>query len=188
MQALFSPESIQSKRNTEALEVAPNTLIAGRIVEYKPATPRPFDDVKAEIRMQLTRKAASELAQKAGAEKLKLLNEGKSEKDAGVTFGKPVTVGRGQFQAGLPPDVLTRVFQANPDKLPTYTGATNERGGFSIVKVLKVFTPSESDKARVDMASSRLSEQLGRELLAAYVSSLKAKADVKINQANLEKK
>ena len=56
------------------------------------------------------------------------------------------------------------------------------------MKVLKVFTPSESDKARVDMASSRLSEQLGRELLTAYVASLKAKADVKINQANLEKK
>ena len=47
-------------------------------------------------------------------------------------------VGRGQFQAGLPPDVLIRVFLANPDKLPAYTGATNERGGFSIVRVLKV--------------------------------------------------
>ena len=118
VQALFSPESIQSKRNTEAIEVAPNTLIAGRIVEYKPAAPRPFDEVKDEIRIQLTRKAASELAQKAGLEKLKLLNEGKSDKDAGVMFGQPITVGRGQFQPGLPPDVLTRVFQANPDKLP----------------------------------------------------------------------
>ena len=188
VQALFSPESIQGKRNTEAIEVAPNTLIAGRIVEYKPAAPRPFADVKEEIRTQLMRKAGSELAQKAGSEKLKLLNGGKSDKDAGVTFGKPITVGRGQFQAGLPPDVLTRVFQANPDKLPSYTGATNERGGFSIVKVLKVLTPSDGDKARVDMASSRLSEQLGREMLAAYMASLKAKADVKINQANLEKK
>lgn len=188
VQALFSPESIQGKRNTEAIEVAPNTLIAGRIVEYKPAAPRPFTDVKDEIRNQLQRKGASELAQKVGSEKLKLLNEGKSEKDAGVTFGKLVTVGRGQSQPGLPPDVLTRVFQANPDKLPSYTGATNERGGFSIVKVLKVLTPSDGDKARVDMASSRLSDQIGRELLAAYMASLKAKADVKINQANLEKK
>ena len=188
VQALFSPESIQGKRNTEAIEVAANTLIAGRILEYKPAAPRPFADVEQEIRNQLQRKAASELAQKAGAEKLKLLNEGKSDKDAGVTFGKPITVGRGQFQAGLSPDVLTRVFQANPDKLPSYTGATNERGGFSIVKVLKVITPPEGDKARVDMASSRLSDQLGREMLAAYMASLKTKADVKINQANLEKK
>ena len=52
-EALFSPESIQSKRNTEAIEVAPSSLIAGRIVEYKPAAPRPFADVKDEIRQQL---------------------------------------------------------------------------------------------------------------------------------------
>jgi hypothetical protein len=56
------------------------------------------------------------------------------------------------------------------------------------VKVLQVITPSEGDKARVDMASSRLSDQLGREMLAAYMASLKAKADVKINQANLREK
>ena len=186
--ALFSPESIQGKRNTEAIEVAPNTLIAGRIVEYKPAAPRPFADVKDEIRMLLTRKAASELAQKAGLEKLKLLNEGKSEKEVGVTFGKPIMVGRGQSQPGLSPEVLTGIFQANPDKLPVFTGATNERGGFSIAKVLKVVTPPESDKARVDMASNRLADQLGRELLTGYLASLRAKADVKINQANLEKK
>ncbi|MCC7327591.1 MAG: SurA N-terminal domain-containing protein [Burkholderiales bacterium] len=186
--ALFSPESIQSKRNTEAIEVAPNTLIAGRIVEFKPAARRPFDEVKTEIRTQLERRTASELAQKAGLAKLKLLAEGKPDKDVGIVFAKPVTVGRGQVQPGLPPDVLARVFQVKADKLPAYTGAANELGGFSIVRVLKVTTPPESDKARVDMAQSRLSEQLGRELLSAYLASLKAETDVTINQANLEKK
>ena len=119
---------------------------------------------------------------------MKQLEEGKRAKDVGVTFAKPVTVGRGEFQPGLPPDVLKSVFQANPDKLPAYTGGTNERGGFSIVRVTKVFTPTDTDKQRVDMASARLGEQLGRELLTAYVASLRAKSDVKINQANLDKK
>ena len=44
------------------------------------------------------------------------------------------------------------------------------------------------DKAKVDAASARLTEQVGREMLNAYLATLKAKADVKINQANLEKK
>ena len=83
-EALFAPESVQGKRNTEAIEVAPSSLISGRIVEYKPAAPRPFDDVKAEIRQQLVRKGASELAQKAGQAKLAELEAGKSDKDAGV--------------------------------------------------------------------------------------------------------
>ena len=51
--ALFAPESIQGKRNTEAIEVGPGTLIAGRIVEYKPAAPIPFADVQQRIREQL---------------------------------------------------------------------------------------------------------------------------------------
>ena len=156
MEALFSPESIQSKRNTEAIEVAPGSLIAGRIVEYKAAAPRPFAEVKDEIRLQLMRKAAGELAQKAGQEKLTLLEAGKSDKEAGVSFGKPLMVSRGQFQAGLPPEVLNRAFNVNADKLPAYTGATNERGGYSIVRVMKVVTPSDSDKERVDMAANRL--------------------------------
>jgi peptidyl-prolyl cis-trans isomerase D len=188
VEALFSPESIQNKRNTEAIEVAANSVIAGRIVEYKPAAPRPFAEVKDEIRNQLMRKAASELAQKSGQEKLKLLEAGKSDKDVGLKFAGPMMVNRGQFQAGLPPEVLNRVFLANADKLPAYAGGTNERGGYSIVRVLKVVTPESSDKSRVDMAAARLSEQIGRELLNAYLASLKSSADVKINQANLDKK
>jgi len=80
------------------------------------------------------------------------------------------------------------VFLANAVKLPAYTGGVNERGGYSIVRVMKVVTPSDSDKAKVDMASTRLSEQIGREMLTAYLASLKARTDVKINQVNLEKK
>jgi len=188
VQALFSPESLQSKRNTEAIEVAPGVLLAGRISEYKPGAPRPFDDVKDEIRQQLVRKAATDLAQAAGQDKLKLLQAGKSDKDVGITFGKPVTINRGQPQPGLSPVALGSIFEANPDKLPAFTGAINEKGGFSIVKVLNVLTPSPTDKARFDQASARLSEQLGREMLQAYLQSLRARADVKINQVNLDKK
>jgi len=143
--------------------------------------------VKAEIRQQLVRKGASELAQKAGQAKLAELEAGKSDKDAGLVFAKPLTVSRGQFQAGLPPDVLNRVFMVNPQKLPAYTGAPNERGGYSIVRVIKVDTPSVADKARVDSAVGRLSSEVGRELFNAYLASLKAKTEVKINQANLDK-
>ena len=131
-QAVFSPESLQAKRNTEAIEVAPNTLVAARVVEYKPATPRPFDEVKAQIRKQLELKAASELAQAAGKEKLAQLQQGK---DAGIVFGKPVSLTRNQAQPGFPPEALLRIFHADPAKLPAYVGTPGEDGGYSIYKV-----------------------------------------------------
>jgi peptidyl-prolyl cis-trans isomerase D len=188
VEALFSKDSIEAKRNTEAMEIGPNTLIAGRIVEYKPATPRPFDEVKDDIKLQLARLAASELAQKAGKEKLALLEQGKSEKEAGVTFGKVQTVGRNQAQPGFTPDALKEVFHAETAKLPSYAGATNEKGGYSIYKITKVIEPAAPDDAKLNAATSRVREELGRELMNAYLAALKSDADVKINQANIEKK
>ncbi len=188
VQALFSPESIQGRRNTEAIEIGPNALMAGRIVDHKPVSVRPFAEVTEEIRRQLTRKAATEMAQKQGQEKLALLEQGKSAQEAGVSFAPPVTLARNQVQPGFPPDALTRIFQIDPAKVPQYAGATNERGGFSIYRVAKVIEPPPADAARLAAASRQIGDQVGRELFNGYLATLKAKADVRINQANLEKK
>lgn len=40
--AVFSDDTIQNKRNTEAVEVAQNTLVAARIAEYQPASVQPL--------------------------------------------------------------------------------------------------------------------------------------------------
>ena len=47
--ALFSPDAIANKRNTDAIEVAPNTLVAARVIEHQPAAQRKFEEVKDEI-------------------------------------------------------------------------------------------------------------------------------------------
>jgi peptidyl-prolyl cis-trans isomerase D len=184
VQAVFSPDSLQAKRNTEAIEVAPNTLMAARVVEYKPSAARTFDDVKAEIRRQLERKAGSELAQTAGKEKLALLEEGK---DAGLTFGKPIVLTRNQPRAGFPPPALAMIFQADAAKLPAYAGAVNERGGYSVYRVLRVISAPAPDAAALSGIGNRVGEQVGRELMTAYTASLRNRAEVKINEAALEK-
>jgi len=185
VQALFSPESVQSKRNTEAIEVGPNALMAGRVVEYKPAAPKPFDEVKDEIRRQLTHARASEMATKTGREKLALLEAGK---DAGLTFDKPITLTRNQAQPGVTPDALKKIFEASAQKLPDYVGATNDKGGFSIYRLDKVIEPPAPEAAKVETAQTRVGSEIGRELMNAYLAGLKADTDVKINQTALEKK
>jgi peptidyl-prolyl cis-trans isomerase D len=187
VQALFSPESLSSKRNTEAMEVGPNALMAGRIIEYKAAAPRPLAEVQDEIRQQLVRRSASEMAQKVGREKLALLTQGK-DREAAVQFAKPVTVSRNQTQPGIPPDALKTIFDADPRNLPAYSGAVNERGDFAIYKVEQVIDAPAADATKLQSASARVGSELGRELMNAYLAALKADGDVKINQAALEKK
>jgi peptidyl-prolyl cis-trans isomerase D len=188
IEALWSPESLSAKRNTEAIEIAANTLMAGRVIEYKPAAPRPFDQVRDEIQRQLVAKQASELAQARGRDKLAALEQGKTGKDEGIVFGNPVTLRRNQMQPGFPPEAMVRIFQADPAKLPRYVGAPNERGGYSIYKILNAITPPAPDPAKLSAAASRIGEMQAREVFDAYVASLRSSADIKINQANLEKK
>jgi peptidyl-prolyl cis-trans isomerase D len=188
VQMLFSPESTQGKRNTETVEVAPNTLMAGRIVEYLPAKPRTFEEVEQEIRRQLVRKAASDMAQEAGREKLALLEKRKSDREAGVTFSPVVSLGRNDARPGYSPEALKQIFRVDPAKVPRYIGTTNERGGFSIYKVEKVIDPPAPEAGTLASASARIGDQLSREMLNAYLATLKAKVDVQINQANLEKR
>ncbi|MBC7499192.1 MAG: SurA N-terminal domain-containing protein, partial [Herminiimonas sp.] len=71
--ALFADDVVKNKHNTEAVAVAPNTLISGRIVDYKPATKRPFEQVQAVIRERVMQIEAVKLAKKAGEEKLAAL-------------------------------------------------------------------------------------------------------------------
>ena len=187
-EALFSPTSLQAKRNSDAIEVAANTLMAGRVIEHKPSAPRPYDEVKDEIRRQLERKVASEAAEKAGRAKLALLEQRKSDKDAGLVFAKPIEVVRNQAGPGLAPDALQRIFQVEPAKLPAYVTAANPRGGLTIYRVSRVIDPPTLDPARLKLAADRMGDQIGREFANAYIASLRARADVQIRQGQLDKK
>lgn len=183
-QSVFSPESLSSKRNTEAIEIAPNTLMAARVVEHKPAAPRPFEEVKNEIFVQLQKKGASELAAKDGQAALADLQAGKT---VPLAWDKPREFSRQQRQPGITDEAVTRIFRADPAKLPAYAGALNEKGGYSIYKITKVTDPELKDDA-VKNATTQLAGEVSRELFMSYLAALKKKSEVVIHQENLDKK
>jgi peptidyl-prolyl cis-trans isomerase D len=50
LDALFAPDTIRNKRNTDAVETGPNQLVSGRIVRYSPAHTLPLAEVKDRVR------------------------------------------------------------------------------------------------------------------------------------------
>ena len=78
LSALFSSDSIKNKRNTDAIEVAPSTLVAARVVEHQPAAQRKLEEVKGDIAEMLRNREASALALKDGAAKLEALRKGRT--------------------------------------------------------------------------------------------------------------
>jgi peptidyl-prolyl cis-trans isomerase D len=182
--ALFSSDSIQQRRNTDAVEVAPGVLVAARVAEHQAEAQRPFAEVKAEVERRLARREAAALAHKEGAEKLALLVKGE---DAKLSWGAPKTVSRGDAQ-GLPGPALTKVMTADTAKLPAYTGLQGGDRGYSIYRVTKVVPGEFKAGPQNAQELAALNRQVGAEQVDAYVAGLRSRAKVEINQANLEKK
>lgn len=174
--ALFSDESLKNKRNTEALEVAPNTLIAGRVVEYKPATKRAFDEVKALVQQQVVQTEALVLAKKAGEEKLAALKA----KDDASGFSATQTVSRAKSQ-GMNPAVFLAVMKADTSKLPSYVGVEVPQG-YGVLRVVRVVQPTNVDSAKRQAEHQQISAALAQQEAFAYIEALKQKAKVKITK------
>jgi len=182
--ALFSPDAVQQKRNTDAVEVAPGTLVAARVLEHKPEAQRPFDEVKGEIERQLLRQESRALAQKEGTEKLAALAKGEA---TGLQWSAPKLVSRRETQ-GIGPAAMRRIMAADVAKLPVHVGAERGDDGYVLYRISKV-VPGEVKPAPQNAEElQRLDRGAGSDQFEAYVASLRARAKIEINRANLEKR
>lgn len=179
VQTVFAPANVAARKNSEAIDLGNNSLISARVVDYKPSAVRPFDDVKAQIAQQLQRKLATELAAKAGAEKVVALAAGK---DAGLTFGAAQKLVR---QAPLPSvnaALAKQIFAADLAKGGAVVGGTNDAGGYTVVKVLKVVEPEAPTPDKLKALSQRLASQVGGDLSTAYLGALKDRIKVEVKK------
>ena len=182
--ALFSQDAIQGKRNTDAIEIAPNVLVAARVIEHQPAAQRKFDEVRADIETALRRQEAAKLAQTEGASRLEQLAKGG---DAGLKWTAPRVV-MVRDRGKIPPDAQRRTFAADPQKLPAHVGADLGEEGYAIYRVLRVLPSEARDDQQKAADFANANRLAGAEQFDAWLASLRARAKVEINRANLEKK
>jgi peptidyl-prolyl cis-trans isomerase D len=174
LKAMFSDETIKNKRNSEAVEIAPNVLIAGRVVEYKPKTKRPFGEVKTAIKERLTLEQATVLAKQEGEAKLSKLKEGAEASG----FGDNKTISRTK-RDGVHPAVLAAVLKADTSKLPAYVGVEFPLQGYGIYRVSKVSLPTPDQKRR-QAEQQQMSGIMSQQEMVAYINALKKRAKAEI--------
>jgi len=177
--AIFSDEVLKNKRNTEAVEAAPNTLVAARVVEYKPAAPRSFAEVAPSLEEYLKREQAFDLAVKQGEADLAQLRAGKEV--AGLDWIPPVIIARDNAQ-GLNDGVMGQAFKVNAGKLPAYGGLASQGKGYTLIRVSRVDSAAPQDEAEKVKSQNEVRAALAAEYQAAYLASLKHKADIIVNR------
>ena len=173
--AIFSDESLKNKRNTEAVQAGTDVLIAGRVVEFKPAAKRPLAEVDGVIRQRVTLEEAAKLARKAGEAKLAAA---KASGDAGG-FGEAKMVSRTK-QPTINPVAAVDVLKADVSKLPAYVGVDLPGQGFGVYRIGKVAQAAAPDAARRKSELEQIAGAIGQQDMHDYVEVLKQKAKVKV--------
>jgi peptidyl-prolyl cis-trans isomerase D len=182
--AIFSDEAIKNRRNTEAIEVAPGTLVAARVAEYKPAALQPFEEVRAALEKKLALREAARLAAEEGRALLERLRRGE---DLALAWSPPRQVGR-EDDKELPEPVLRQAFRTDVSKLPGYSGIESSDGAYFLIRVSGVLEARDVTQERRNAFAEAVRQALAQEIMGAYVASLKQQAGVKINKEQLERR
>ena len=182
--AVFSDEVLLNKRNTEAIEVAPGTLVAARVAEHQPESIRPFDAVRAALEKRLALRAAARLAVEEGRRLLGELNQGKS---VPIAWSKPQLAARGEFKE-VPEPVVRLAFRLDASKLPAYAAVENPQLPYTLVRVTRVQEASDLPPERIEEFSGALRRLLAQEAMAAYLAGLKQRIGVQVNAEALERR
>ncbi|WP_090659453.1 SurA N-terminal domain-containing protein [Nitrosomonas marina] len=178
MNAIFSEETLVDKRNTEAIEVMPDTLVSARVLEHRQATAQSLSVVRDEIVERLKRQLAEEKAVKEGRELLADLQNGVEDT---VDWGEPKQVSYMQPD-GLSQEMLRAIFKADIDSLPVYTGVEDMQGGYSLIRISQVIEPETIDKERKADFGKQLQQMKTQEEMSAYLDGVRQRYDVTIKR------
>jgi peptidyl-prolyl cis-trans isomerase D len=176
LKAIFAQDAVRNKRNTDAVEVAPSTLVAGRVVEFKPASKRPFAEVEGIIRQRVAQEEATRLARRAGEAKLAAA---KASGDA-AGFSEAKIVSRTK-QPAINEAAALAVLKADTSKLPAYVGVELPGQGYGVYRIAKVSQPAQPDAARRKQEAEQIGNAVGGGEAYGFVEALKRKAKAKIN-------
>ncbi len=179
LKAVFSDASIKGKKNTEAIEVSPGTLVSSRITEYTAAALKPLDVVKADVVKRVQQDEAKKLAVAAGQAKLKELQAGAA---ASGFVGGDLPVSR-LTPGGLSRPSVDAIFRAQTTPLPAYSGLDDEIG-FTVYQIVSV-KPGEGPEViqRRAQLIQRTEQTLSQQEFTTYTDSLKSRAKVTRNDA-----
>lgn len=174
LDALFGSDAARNKRNTDAVETAPNQLASGRLVNYSPARTLPLADVAPKVRERVVAEQAARLASQAGAARLAALKAAPTT----AMDAPAVVVSRAQLRE-LPRTVVDAALRAAPDALPTTLGVDLGEQGYAVVRVVKLAgrDPAAADPVK---AQAQYAQAWGEAEAQAYYAALKTRYKVAI--------
>ena len=182
LNALFSADATEKKRNTEAVEVAPGQLVSGRVTQYTPARTRPLAEVREAVRQRWLATRGAEEARKDGISKLASWKSS----PASATSADTLVVSRDQTQKQTqkqPVKVVEAALRADTSALPVFSGVDLGSQGYAVVKVTKVLPREPAKEANAKQERTQYAQWWTSAESLAYYNALKARYKTEITVA-----
>jgi peptidyl-prolyl cis-trans isomerase D len=175
LEALFSKDSLENKRNTDAVELAPSSLVAGRVVQYSPARTLAMDEVGDKLKQLYTQKKAAELAVEEGKAKLV---QWKAKPEA-AQLPAAVEVGRDQAK-DLPREVLDAAMRASTQTLPAWEGVDLGSTGYAVIKINRITERPATEAQALEQQKAQFTQWASVAEVTAYYEQLKKQFKVQM--------
>ena len=178
VQALYSDDALNKRRNIAAVEVGASTLVSARVAEHRPTRLRPLEEVSGPIRERLVREQAGRLAREAAESTAEALRKAPSE--AGFSPAQAVSRGRAE---GLSADAVKQIMRVPVDKLPAFVVAEPGGGTQAVFWVLDSKRPDKADEQMAGQLRRGVEQQMAAADDQAYVAELKRKYKAEVTDA-----
>jgi len=185
-QAAFEPDVLAQVRNSDAIEISGDTLVAIRVTDKQPAGRKPLAEVRAQIERVLKQEQAKQQAGKLGEAWLRELQAGGSlealAKKRGFKYQSPKAFTR-QSPAGVESLIAEAAFRAvRPEEgKPVYDLVDLGPQGYAVLSLLHVRDlPDKAETSALQKARSLLIKRRGPDYYANYRAGLRQKTSIKI--------
>jgi peptidyl-prolyl cis-trans isomerase D len=172
--AIFSPDSLEKRRNTEAIELAANQLAAARIAQYTAARTLPLTEVRSNVQERLVSTQSAEMAKKDGIEKLASWKVA-----APNSLPASVAVTRDGAQI-VPATVLNALLLADTASLPAWVGIDMGEQGYSVARIVKVMPRNAPAPAAADQERKQYTQWVASAENHAYYKMLSQRFKVQM--------
>ncbi|MEN9587023.1 MAG: hypothetical protein RIT15_598 [Pseudomonadota bacterium] len=176
--AVFASDSIQTKRNTQAIEIGPNQLLAARVVQYLPAKAQALEEVKDRVQKAFVAERSAELARTQGEAKLA---DWKAKPES-ATWPVAIVVARDQNQK-LARAVIDAALQAPPSSLPALLGVNLGAEGYALMHVNKVLPRATPEAAKLGQERQQFAQAVANAEALAYYKNLQTRFKAEIKAA-----
>ena len=176
LEAIFNADTIAKKQNTEAIEVAPNTLVSARVSKHVPVRALALDEVRAQVHDKLALEQATALAKKAAEADLATWKA----QNTLPKLPEAIVISR-DAAPKVSSVVLDAVLRADTSTLPAWVGIDMTSQGYALARVTQVMPRKDADAQASLQERAQFTQLLGRAEAEAYYQLLKQRYKVHIN-------